>query len=66
MSRSKGLAFIALITLAFAVTLEGDALAGEKIKNRIVGYTVKWEQVEVGDQEGHVVAVMEAKGITVP
>ena len=63
MSRFKLFAFIALIALAFAVTLVGDALAGEKVKCRVVGYTVKWEQVEVGDQEGHVVAVAEAKGI---
>jgi len=63
MSRLKLLACIALMTFAFAVTLVSDALAGEKFKCRIVGYTVKWEQVEVGDQEGHVVAVAEAKGI---
>ncbi len=32
MSRFKLFAFIALITLAFAATLIGDALAGEKIE----------------------------------
>ena len=26
-------------------------------------YTVKWEQIEVGDEEGHVVAVTESKQI---
>jgi len=62
MSRFKLFVFIALITFAFGVTLVGDALA-EKVKNRIVGYTIKWEQVEVGDQEGHVVAAHESKGI---
>ena len=63
MSRFKLIAFIALITLAFGVALVSDALAGEKVKGRIVGYTVKWEQVGVGDQEGHVIAVLEDKGI---
>ena len=63
MSRFKLFAFIALVTFALGIVLVGNALAGEKIKNRIVAYTLKWEQVEVGDQEGHVVAVTEAKGI---
>jgi hypothetical protein len=62
MSRFKLFTLIALITLAFGVALIGDAMA-EKAKGRVVGYNVKWEQVEVGDQEGHVVAVVEAKGI---
>jgi hypothetical protein len=63
MSRFKLIAFMALITLAFGVALVGDALAGEKFKCRLVAYVVKWEQVEVSDQEGHVVAIEEAKGI---
>ena len=63
MSRSKGLAFIALITLAFGVALIGNALA-EKVKCQNIYHVVKWEQVNVGDQDGHVVAVYEVKGIT--
>jgi len=63
MSRFKLIAFIALTTLAFGVALLGDAVAGEKIKGRVVGYTVKWENVPVGDEEGHVIAVIEDKGI---
>jgi len=63
MSRFKLIAFIALITFALGVTLVADALAGEKVKGRIVGYTVKWENVQVGDEEGHVIAVLEDKGI---
>ena len=64
MSRFKLAAFIALITLAFGVVLVGDALAGEKFKLRTVKYMTKWEQVNVGDEEGHFVAIGEAKGIT--
>jgi len=63
MSRSKVL-FIALITLAFGIAVVGDALAGEKFKVRTVKQKVKWEQIEVGDQEGHIIAVAEAKGIS--
>ena len=63
MSRFKMLAFVALITLAFGVALVGDALA-EKVKGRNIYHAVKWEQVNVGDKDGHVVAVHEVKGIT--
>ena len=64
MPRFKLIAFIALITLAFGVALISDALAGEKVKARNVSHSVKWEQINVGDEDGHVVAVTEAKGIT--
>jgi len=63
MSRFKLLALVALITFAFGVTLVGDALAGEKFKLRTVKYSVKWEAIDVGDEEGHAVAIQEAKGI---
>ena len=63
MSRFKFIAFIGLITLAFGVALVADALAGEKVKGRCNFYRVKYEQIEVGDQEGHVIAVFESKGI---
>jgi hypothetical protein len=63
MSRFRLFAFITLITLAFGVALVGNALAGEKFKTRGVGYITKWEPVNVGDEEGHVVAVFDAKGI---
>jgi hypothetical protein len=63
MSRFKLLAFIALITLAFGVTLIGDALAGEKVKFRDNLVVMKWEQIEVGDREGHTIALYQAKGI---
>ncbi len=63
MSRYKVLALIALITLAFGVALAGDALAGEKVKARVASYLVKFENVAVGDEEGHILATYEAKGI---
>ena len=63
MSRFKLIACIALIILAFGVALVGDALAGEKIKARVVWYRIKWEPVNVPGEEGRIVFVYEQKGI---
>jgi hypothetical protein len=63
MSRSKILAFIVLVVLPFVVALVGDAVAGEKFKGRTTWHNVKWEQINVPGEEGHVVAVGEGKGI---
>lgn len=41
-----------------------NAVAGEKFKTSTVYYAVKWEQVDVPDEEGHLVAALEAKGIS--
>jgi len=57
------MAFVALIGVVFGITIVGDALAGERFKTRTVNYTVKWEPIEVGDEEGHVVGLAEYKGI---
>lgn len=62
MFRSRVFACVALITLAFLLFTVADALAGW-YKGRTVFYNTKWEQIEVGDEEGHVVAVGEGKGI---
>ena len=66
MSRFKLIAFIALITLAFAVTLVGDALAGEKGKlvSRLVFHVTTFQSVKVGDVEGHTLWLVEQKAIT--
>ena len=63
MSRLRIFALIALITFALGVILVGNALAGEKVKFRTGLYGTKWEQVAVGEEEGHVVAVYDAKGL---
>ena len=63
MSRFKLIPFIALITLAFGVTIVGDALAGEKYKTRNVMYNVKWETITVPGEEKHLLALSEAKGV---
>ena len=63
MSRFKLIAFIALVTLAFAVTLVGEPLAGEKFKTRSVLYNTKWETLNVPGEEKHLLALSEARGI---
>jgi len=63
MGKSKIIALIAVVGFAFAITTVGNAVAGERLKLRTIKYTVKWEQLNVGDEEGHVIGVHEAKGI---
>ncbi len=63
MFRIKLLAFISLITFALGIALVGDALAGEKVKFRTGLYGTKWEQVAVGDKEGHIIGIYESKGL---
>ena len=63
MSRSKLLTVITLITLAFAVALVGDALAGEKFKCRVVWYWTKAESINVPGEEGRIMLIREDKGI---
>jgi len=65
MSWSKIFAVTALVMLVFGIATIDCAVAGEKQKIKAHGaqYTVKWEQIEVGDEEGHVIAVTESKQI---
>jgi len=61
---SKIIALTALITFAFGMTVVGDAVAGEKYKGRSAFYTIKWEQVNVPGEEGHIISAAEYKGIS--
>ena len=65
MSWSKIFAVTAVVMFVFGIATIDCAVAGEKQKYKSHGasYTVKWEQIEVGDEEGHVVAVTESKQI---
>jgi len=63
MSRYKIMALMVIFTFVIGLTLVGDALAGEKGKTRVSFHSTKWQQIEVGDVEGHVLAVNEAVGI---
>jgi len=63
MSALRVIALFGLIALFVGVVGLDDALAGERFKTRTVYYTVKWEPIEVGDEEGHVLGVAEYRGI---
>ncbi len=63
MSKSKILGITVLIAFAMSIVLVEYAAAGEKVKTRNSIYRVNWQQIEVGDQEGHVYAIYESKGI---
>jgi hypothetical protein len=63
MSKSKIVGMMALIAFAMGIFLVGDALAGEKFKGRTVYHTLKWDPINVGDEDGHVVAAWEGKFI---
>jgi hypothetical protein len=52
-----------MLTITFCIAPLGSALAGEKYRGRHIFYTTKWEPVEVGDKEGHIIAIVERKGI---
>ncbi|MGD0626453.1 MAG: hypothetical protein ABSB32_17265 [Thermodesulfobacteriota bacterium] len=64
MSKSKIVGMMVLIVFAMGILLVGDVVAGEKFKGRTVTYTTKWQPIEVGDEDGHVVAVYESRGIS--
>ena len=63
MSRLKLFSVIAILFLTFSAFTLDTALAGEKMKWHGTGITVKWEQMEVGDVEGHVVGIQKSKQI---
>ena len=52
------------VVLFFSCTaMFNFAMAGEKVKAHGASTTVKWEQIEVGDVKGHVIAISESKQI---
>ena len=63
MSRIKLMTLTATIIMFLCVTSLGSALAGEKYKGRHIFYTTKFEPIQVGDEEGHIIAVVERMGI---
>ena len=65
MSWSKKVFVIKLIILALLIMVVGYAVAGEKqkIKGHTATINVKWEQIEAGDEEGHVIGISESKRI---
>ena len=58
---SRIFSFVFAIFLISSITNTDIVIAGEKFKAHGTSYTVKWEQIEVGDEEGHVVGITESK-----
>ena len=63
MSASKIISTTVAIIFLFGIYTLDCAVAGEKIKSHGASFNVKWEQMEVGDVEGHVIAIYEQKQI---
>ena len=63
MFRSKLVTVITVVLFVFGVAMIDCAVAGEKIKAHGTSVTTKWHQIEVGDEEGHVIAVSEGKQV---
>ena len=63
MSASKIISTTVAIIFFWGIYTLDCAEAGEKVKAHGASFTVKWEQMEVGDEEGHVIAIYEQKQI---
>ena len=63
MSWRKILIVTTVVLLIFGIATIDYAVAGEKQKWHGTGISVKWEQIEVGDEEGHVIGISESKQI---
>jgi hypothetical protein len=65
MSCSKIISIIAVIIFLFGISTIDYAMAEENVKCRSEGafYSGKREQIEVGDEEGHIIGIYEMKGL---
>jgi len=65
MFRSKFFIAIPLVLFVLGIATIDYVAADEKqkIKSHGVSYAVKWEQIEVGDEEGHVVGIAETRAV---
>lgn len=61
MHRSKILVLLATILCVFCMGVIECVVAGETVKLKATATSIntKWHQIEVGDAEGHIIAVME-------
>ena len=63
MSRSKIISATTIIIFVFGIAMVNCAVAGEKMKWHGTGVSSNWQQIEVGDEKGHVLAMFETKQI---
>ena len=61
MFRSKLFTVLTVVLFVFGIAMIDCAVAGEKVKAYGTSVNTKWHQIEVGDEEGHVIAVSENK-----
>jgi hypothetical protein len=61
MSWSKIFALTTAILFVFCMAMIDGAVAGEKLKWHGTSTTIEMKQMEVGDEEGHVMAITKAK-----
>ena len=63
MIRSKLFFVIAVIIFIFGMAMIDCAVAGEKVKAHATSITTKFEKIEIGDEDGHIIAIVESKQI---
>ena len=61
MFRFKSFALFTVISLIFGLVFVYGVAAGEKVKGHATSINTKFEKMDVGDVEGHFIAVYEAK-----
>lgn len=63
MFHSKTTITIMVLIIVFLLTMLNSAEAGEKVTWHGTGVTTRWEQIEIGDEDGHVLATYETKQV---
>ena len=63
MSWSKIIAVTTVFLFILGMAIIDSAMAGEKMKWHGASWGTNWQQIEVGDEEGHVLAIAERKSI---
>ena len=63
MHRIRLLIVLTVVLFISGTAMHNFALAGEKFKAHGASTTVQWEQIEVGDVEGHVIGITKSKAI---
>jgi hypothetical protein len=65
MYRFKIFSVISVLIFVFSIAMIDCAVAGEKIKLHGVSFVTDSKQVEVGDEEGHALLLVEQKSLTI-
>lgn len=63
MHRARLLTVLTIVLFISGTAMPSFAIAGEKFKTHGASTTIKWEQIEVGDVEGHVIAITKSKAV---